>query len=939
MIPLRVEEHTAQLDSEKGRDYQNAFKRGDINILSCSTTFEMGIDLGDLQAVFLNNVPPTVANYRQRSGRAGRRAGGTAFIITWAADRPHDQLYFSSPGTIIRGHVRVPTIHLSNSEIRRRHMNAVLLGEFLRFRFEHEGRNDLDKVGAFFDDQTPGNPHIDSLAAWISTRSDALDVLLQPLLSEVSAPSLAIHNIIDQFCTDLEREHRHYQAVTGYYYEIEKKMSSNGVYDEAKAYQKLRERVRDERLIDYLSNRGFLPSYSFPLATVELMLPFSEQDKHLRLQRDLRYAISEYAPGAEVVADKRLWKSGGLQFYRDTPRQYHYRLCRNCNALVMARDAGVEISYTRCTTCGEKYDSRSSGIFVIPDGFRTTKDSGKPAGQYVHRPNNTMRSALLLETQPTMEEIGSIVSYGYSREGQLFYVNEGERGTGFHICLQCGTHVSAKTKKCTGFRRGEKCTATQFPEIRLGHTVQTDTLHIRLRPTSHINISSGDTAFWHTLLYALLQGASRALQIERQDISGLLHPIKSNQATWETSIVLYDTVPGGAGHVRDIKEHFRAVVREAYNVVSVCDCAPNTSCVHCLREYSNQAVYSDLQRDRVIPFLEALLADLENTGESPKGAVRVPAINRSRWLTQHVSEARDSLWIAANRISAALLPGQSLSWIDLLRELLRRGVDVTLLLKEPPKPLRDQPDTISLARHLQTLFESGGSFQIIAVERLPKWQIVIDPKYERARAIRLLEADSFSLDALPSDIDLITTTVTTEVEAAHELMQTTMIRGKIVDTRSLDAPDNTLVYNLGRMTGKREVDIEAIRHFFTKPVKRLYIHDPYLIDQERLLRRVSAYIDLAQAHGQLERVTVRTRDARRVGGNADEQNRAIKALEAKYPGIIKVDRSSAEHDRWIDVERIDGTKGRMLIGRGLDFIRSDGTVEPTYIVLQEPVLS
>src|SRR5690606_3688533 len=257
-------------------------------------------------------------------------------------------------------------------------------------------------------------------------------------------------------------------------------------------------------------------------------------------------------------------------------------------------------------------------------------------------------------------------------------------------------HVSAKTKKCTGFRRGEKCTATQFPEIRLGHTVQTDTLHIRLRPTSHINISSGDTAFWHTLLYALLQGASRALQIERQDISGLLHPIKSNQATWETSIVLYDTVPGGAGHVRDIKEHFRAVVREAYNVVSVCDCAPNTSCVHCLREYSNQAVYSDLQRDRVIPFLEALLADLENTGESPKGAVRVPAINRSRWLTQHVSEARDSLWIAANRISAALLPGQSLSWIDLLRELLRRGVDVTLLLKEPPKPLRDQPDTISL---------------------------------------------------------------------------------------------------------------------------------------------------------------------------------------------------------------------------------------------------
>ena len=98
VVPLRVEEHTAQLTPEKGRDYQDKFKDGDINVLSCSTTFEMGIDLGDLQAVVMSNVPPTVANYRQRSGRAGRRAGGAAFILTWTSDRPHDQSYFRNPG-------------------------------------------------------------------------------------------------------------------------------------------------------------------------------------------------------------------------------------------------------------------------------------------------------------------------------------------------------------------------------------------------------------------------------------------------------------------------------------------------------------------------------------------------------------------------------------------------------------------------------------------------------------------------------------------------------------------------------------------------------------------------------------------------------------------------------------------------------------------------
>src|SRR5262249_53960556 len=84
-IGMRAEEHTAQLQPGLGRTYQEQFIEGDINILSCSTTFELGVDVGELQTIVLNNVPPTVANYRQRSGRAGRRAGGTAFILTYAA--------------------------------------------------------------------------------------------------------------------------------------------------------------------------------------------------------------------------------------------------------------------------------------------------------------------------------------------------------------------------------------------------------------------------------------------------------------------------------------------------------------------------------------------------------------------------------------------------------------------------------------------------------------------------------------------------------------------------------------------------------------------------------------------------------------------------------------------------------------------------------------
>lgn len=138
IIPLRVEEHTAQISPEKGQRYQKEFKDGKINVLSCSTTFEMGINLGDLQAVSLCNVPPSVANYRQRAGRAGRNLNGTSFIMTWASDRPHDQTYYDHPGEIISGAVKVPTISITNEVIARRHINAFLLSDFLQYLYNHE---------------------------------------------------------------------------------------------------------------------------------------------------------------------------------------------------------------------------------------------------------------------------------------------------------------------------------------------------------------------------------------------------------------------------------------------------------------------------------------------------------------------------------------------------------------------------------------------------------------------------------------------------------------------------------------------------------------------------------------------------------------------------------------------------------------------------------
>jgi ATP-dependent helicase YprA (DUF1998 family) len=85
---MTVSEHTAQWGARKAAEIQQQFMDSVVNVLSCSTTFETGVDVGELQAVLMRNVPPTTANYVQRAGQAGRRTGFAAFALTYAQRRP-----------------------------------------------------------------------------------------------------------------------------------------------------------------------------------------------------------------------------------------------------------------------------------------------------------------------------------------------------------------------------------------------------------------------------------------------------------------------------------------------------------------------------------------------------------------------------------------------------------------------------------------------------------------------------------------------------------------------------------------------------------------------------------------------------------------------------------------------------------------------------------
>ncbi len=618
-LPMAVEEHTAQLTSERAAELQDRFIRDQVNVLSCSTTFELGVDVGELEAVFLRNVPPAAANYIQRAGRAGRRTESTAFALTFCQRRSHDLTHFQDPYQLIAGKIRPPRFELRNEKIIRRHAHSVAMAWFFR------KRPDVFGTVESFAFPASGTPHAtEALKALLDERPGDLLAALRRVIPEDMCATIGVEDwswVAHLFDAPSQLLSVAVEVVRADVDGLERRRVElfNERKDSAAAYVgKVIKTIKERQLIDFLANHNVLPKYGFPVDVVELeLLHHGEEAGRLQLERDLRIAISEYAPGCEVVAGGCLWVSQGL---KKRPRleweKFDYIVCSDCGRYTRKRHEDPNPLPPTCMACGAIMETqKKQGTFVVPK-FGFISGASRPKRPSESRPERTYASRVYFASKGTNEgdqfisEQGGIRLEGqFCRSGTLAVVNSAR----FAICPTCGyaeRAFSPKGRRSTGHAPPWALDSARTCQGKLchwdlGHEFQTDLFELRVERWRE------DMAFWQSVLYALLEGASESLEIRREDLDGCVYSVKGRYDT--PALVLFDDVPGGAGHVRRIGENLQQVLGAARDRVDGrCGCGGgkdgpgDTSCYGCLRHYRNQWLHEQLARGPAHRFLSTL---------------------------------------------------------------------------------------------------------------------------------------------------------------------------------------------------------------------------------------------------------------------------------------------------------------------------------------------